>query len=212
MSIDPKQDDSYSMTFTAASLRPELARVVAEVYLDCNDWEEAKKRILRDNSLQARTTASAIRMEREMRQRLQTLSRQQIEILAGATTDSRRAIAWLAILKHSAFVFAFSTGVLRQKIQNFDPVLRPSDYENFFNNESIAHPELGHLAASTKVKIRRVIKTMLREAGILISSSKDDLIRRPIIPPEVQNAIVADNPRWLAGFLVSDKEIAALRG
>jgi len=27
----------YSMSFTAASLRPELARIVAETYLDCGD-------------------------------------------------------------------------------------------------------------------------------------------------------------------------------
>lgn len=200
------------MSFTAASLRPELARIVAEVYLDCSDWDEAKNRILENNLLQARTRSSAIRMEREFRQRLQTLSLRQIEILARDSCDNRRAMAWLAVLKRSAFVFAFSSEVLRQKIGDFDPVLRPSDYENFFIAQSISHPEVDKLTTNTKVKIRRVMKTMLREVGILTTTSNQERIRQPLIPSEAQKAIIADEPLWLAGFLVPDEEIAALRG
>lgn len=200
------------MSFTAASLRPELSRIVAEVYLDCSDWDEAKNRILENNLLQSRTRSSALRMEREFRQRLQTLSCRQIKVLARDSGDNRIAMAWLAVLKHSAFVFTFASEVLRQKIDDFDPVLRPSDYENFFNTQSFSHPEVEKLTANTKVKIRRVMKTMLREAGILTTTSNQERIRRPLIPSEAQKAIIADEPLWLAGFLVPDEEIAALRG
>jgi hypothetical protein len=34
------------MTFTAATLRPELARIVAENFLLCGDWEQTKQRII----------------------------------------------------------------------------------------------------------------------------------------------------------------------
>src|ERR1035438_5627963 len=53
----------YNLSFTAASLRPELARVVAEAYLAVGDWELAKERILDSNALQCRTMAGAQRQE-----------------------------------------------------------------------------------------------------------------------------------------------------
>lgn len=202
----------YSMSFTAASLRPELARILAEVFLSCGDWDETKKKVLADNALQARSPASGIRMEREIRQRLQTLSRSQIEILANAPADSRSAIAWLSVLKHEPFVFVFAAEVLRGKIEALDPVLRPSDYEQFVAGQATDHPELSRLTPTTKAKIRQVTIRMLREVGILGDDAKDFTLRRPVIPADVLAALVQDDPWWLAGFLVPDHEIATLRG
>jgi hypothetical protein len=210
MPFELQHEQPYSFTFTAASLRPELARIVAEIYLASGDWHQAKQRILTENALQARTPASAIRMEREIRQRLETLSQRQIEILARAPADSRSSIAWLAVLKHSTFILVFSAEVLRSKMEALDPVLRPSDYENYLAAQNMAHPELGQLTTSTKGKIRRVLMTMLREAAILGPGRKEFTLRRPVVPSDVLSAILADNRRWLAGFLVPDHEIGAL--
>ena len=60
----------YNLSFTAASLRPELARIVAEHFLAVRDWEKTKEHILSTNALQCRSASSAVRLERELRQRL----------------------------------------------------------------------------------------------------------------------------------------------
>ncbi len=109
----PVAPATYNLGFTAASLRPELARIIAEHYLAACDWSEAKRRVLAANALQCRSAASAIRLERELRQRLQTLNHEQIELLAHGTAEDRAAIAWLAACKHTPFVFDFATEVLR---------------------------------------------------------------------------------------------------
>lgn len=114
------------------------------------------------------------------------------------------------MLKHSPFVFAFAAGVLRAKLERLDTVIRPSDYEGFFDSQVAEHPELARLTESTRVKIRRVLMTMLREAGIIIEPGKNLTFSRPVIPPEVLDAIVSDNPSWLAGFLVPAAEIESL--
>jgi hypothetical protein len=211
MSTAPAQNNTaFPVSFTAASLRPELARIVAQAYLDCGDWELARQHVLEQNLLQSRSRASAIRMEREFRQRLQTLTPRQLEILAQAPSDARRAVAWLAVLKHTAYVFEFAAEVLRPKLEHLDTVIRPSDYEGFFDTQVAEHPELADLTASTRVKIRNVLLVMLHEAGIITGPDKDLTFARPIIPPEVLDAIVSDDPRWLAGFLVPDGEIRSL--
>ena len=136
---------SYNLSFTSASLRPELARIVAECFLTLGDWNLVKERILSTNALQCRSASSAARLERELRQRLGTLTWDQMSLLAHATAEDRVFIAWLAACKHSCFAFQFAAEVLRDKMAVHDVVLRPSDYESYFENKSLAHPELAGL-------------------------------------------------------------------
>lgn len=207
--MHPYKTSTYNFSFTAASLRPELARIVADHYLTTGDWESAKKRVLSTNALQCRSSASAIRMERELRQRLQTLTAEQISVLARSTEDYRTSMAWLAAIKHSAMLFDFAAEVLREKLAAQDPILRPSDYETFVNHKSVTQPDLAGLAASSKSKIRQVLLRMLAEAGILRKGPSLGAIQRPVLTPDLVRMISSDSPHWLAGFLVPDTEIPA---
>lgn len=200
-----------TLNLPAAALRPEFARIIAEIFLECGDWELTRERVLNENALQSSSATSARRNEMEFRKRLQTLTRHQIEILATAPADSRSAIAWLAACKRSTFVFDFAADVLRGKIENMDPVLRPSDYEGFIATQSAVHPKVASLSPATQVKLRGVLRNMLRDVGIFGPNLNDETIHRPIVPSDVQDAILADDGRWLAVFLVPDGEITALR-
>ncbi len=84
--------------------------------------------------------ASLIRVEREFRQRLQTLTDVQLALMADSSGDVARLVALLAAFKHYAFLFDFSCLVLRQKFERHDLALRPSDYENFVASVEPAHP------------------------------------------------------------------------
>jgi len=201
---------SYNFSFTAASLRPELARIVAEYYLAAGDWDVARCRVLSSNALQCRTASGTERQERELRQRLQWLTSDQITLLAQATADDRAAMAWLAALKHISFVFEFAAEALREKLATHDPILRHSDYETYVDNKSASHPEIAQLSNVSKNKIRQVLLRMLREASLLGPGAALGTIQRPTLSPSVLRAVIADSPRWLAGFLVPDTEIGRL--
>ena len=197
----------YSFGFMAASLRPDLARIVAESYLITGDWQAAKARVLSSNALQTRNARTAIRMERELRQRLGTLTQTQLKLLAEATAEDRDAIAWLAAIKHNPFIFSFAADVLRDKLAAHDPILRRSDYETYVGHEAAAHPELAQLATSSQGKVRQILLLMLVEAGVLMAGPDLGTIQRPVLSPPVTSAITSDSPRWLAAFLVPDAEI-----
>ncbi|MCG3776509.1 MAG: hypothetical protein JW395_3368 [Nitrospira sp.] len=198
---------SYNLSFTAVSLRPELARIVAESYLAAGDWDRAKDRILSSNALQCRSASSAIRLERELRQRLETLTPDQVFLIVHATAEDRTAIAWLAACKHIRFAFEFAAEVLRDKLAAHDPVLRHSDYESYVENKGLCHPEFVRLTTSSKNKVRQVLLRMLTEVGILGKGAALGTIQRPALSPAVVRVISADSPNWLAGFLVPDAEI-----
>lgn len=200
----------YTFSFTAASLRPELLHIVAERFLQTGSWEKTKESVLAANELQCRTATSAQRMERELRPRLQMLSRRQLEMLVASGADTRTSLAWLAAVKHSSFLFDFAAEALRSKIEQHDFVLRESDYRRFVEGKTPSHPELVKLSESTSGKIRRVLFAMLREVGILQKGDEIGSLHRPVVPRAVELSIREENPAWLAAFLVPDAEIGIL--
>jgi hypothetical protein len=197
----------YTLSFTAASLRPELARIVAESRLRTGDWKSASREILAANALQCRSASSSSRLEIELRHRLSTLTDEQLELLAHATAEDRAALAWLAACKYNRFVFEFAAEVLRDKLAAHDPVLRHSDYEAYLDIKSLSHPELERITPSSKSKIRQVLLKMLVEAGLLNPGEAMGTIQRPVLSPVVGHAAAADSPHWLAAFLIPDEEI-----
>ncbi|MEY2598615.1 MAG: hypothetical protein RLZZ142_874 [Verrucomicrobiota bacterium] len=197
----------FSLGFTALSLRPELTRIMAEAFTNEGTWQKAKTRVLTQNAFQARTAKSSSRIEAELRRRLSSLTPRQLELLAAGSLDCRSSLAWLSVLKTTPLAFAFASDFLRQKLEGGDRCLRLSDYEDFFLSQSSLHPFLAALSSSTKVKMRSVLLNMLRQTGILHRSAREDFLQRPVIPSEVYGVILADDPRWLAGFLVPEHEI-----
>jgi hypothetical protein len=203
--------DSYRLSFTSVSLRPDLARIAADAYLACGTWAGARQQVLADNSFQSRSKASLQRMEREIRTRLELLTKDQIVLLAEGTSEERAAMAWLAATKYAALVREFAADVLRGKLADFDLVLRPSDYNNFIAARLPSHPELGELTESSSRKVRNVLLLMLMEAGMIREENGERRITRPIQTQRVIDSIVADDSQFLVGFLWSDEEIAAIR-
>lgn len=208
MSHDPTT--SYNLSFTGASLRPELARIVAEHYLKAGDWDQAKHQVRETNALQCRTKLSLKTLETELRLRLSTLTPKQMVLLVNGTADERTAMAWLAALKRIRYAFDFATEVLRGKLEAQDPILRPSDYETFLTSKTAAHPELLELAESSKAKIRQVLYSMLKEAGLIGGGRSGRPIHRPVLTPPAIEAVIEDDSTWMAGYLVPDDEISRL--
>ena len=201
----------YRLSFTSLSLRPELARIAAEAYLACGTWAGARQQVLANNAFQSRSKASLQRMEGEIRTRLKCLTHDQIAILAEGTSEERAAMAWLAAIKYATLIKEFAADVLRSKLADFDPILRPSDYDNFIASRLPSHPELGELTESSSRKIRNVLLLMLTEAGMIREENRERRIIRPILTQRVIDSIVADDAQFLVGFLWTAEEITANR-
>ncbi|WP_255087769.1 BrxA family protein [Synechococcus sp. Tobar12-5m-g] len=197
----------YCLSFTAASLRPELATVIAQIHLQQGDWRKTKAAVLESNALQARSASSAKRLESELRQRLQTLTPAQLELLAIGSSDDRTAMAWLALLKRIQLACVVVQNVLAEKLVGLDPVLRRSDMVAFYEEQERHHPELAQVAPSTQQKIRSTLLHMLRDAGLLVGKAGKGgvlgTVQRPLLSTEVQQLVTADDPALLAGFLVA---------
>jgi hypothetical protein len=204
----------YCLSFTAAGLRPELAAVIAGIHLEeRRDWARTKGAVLERNALQARSASTGKRLESELRQRLQRLTAPQIQLLAQGTSDERRAMAWLAVLKRLAIAADLTRGVLLNKLSSLDPVLRRSDLAAFYDDCERDHPELVALAPSSQRKVRSALLRMLRDAGLLAGKAGKGgtlgMVQRPFLSQQVRELVASDDPALLAGFLLHASTKAA---
>jgi hypothetical protein len=197
----------YCLSFTAAGLRPELAAVIAAIHLEeQGDWARTKAAVMERNALQARSASTGKRLESELRQRLQGLTKPQLQLLARGTSEERSAMAWLAVLKRIQIAADLSRDVLLEKLSSLDPVLRRSDMAAFYEDRERDHPELAALAPSSQQKVRSALLQMLREAGLLVGKAGKGgtlgTVQRPLLSPQVHELVASDDPALLAGFLV----------
>lgn len=202
-----EQASRYCLSFTAASLRPELASVIAQVHLEQGDWRKTKAAVLERNALQARSASTAKRLESELRQRLQQLNPSQLELLARGSSDERNAMAWLAVLKRITIALDLTRDVLARKLAGLDPVLRRSDMAGFYEACERAHPEVAALSPSSQQKIRSTLLHMLRDAGLLAGKAGKGgtlgTVQRPLLSPKAHGLVKQEDPALLGGFLLN---------
>jgi hypothetical protein len=181
--------------------------VIAAIHLEEDgDWARTKAAVLERNALQARSASSGKRLESELRQRLQGLTNSQLQLLARGTSEERRAMAWLAVLKRIQIAAELSRDVLLEKLSSLDPVLRRSDMAAFYEDRERDHPELAALAPSSQQKVRSALLQMLRDAGLLAGKAGKGgtlgTVQRPLLSPQVQELVASDDPALLVGFLL----------
>jgi hypothetical protein len=181
--------------------------VIAAIHLEeQGDWAQTKAAVLERNALQARSASTGKRLESELRQRLQGLTKPQLQLLARGTSEERSAMAWLAVLKRIQIAADLSRDVLLEKLSSLDPVLRRSDMAAFYEDREREHPELAALAPSSQQKVRSALLQMLRDAGLLAGKAGKGgtlgTVQRPLLSPQVQELVATDDPALLVGFLL----------
>ena len=74
-------EQSYNLSFTASSLRKQESLKLATLYLHYGDWDAVRDEVIKNNTLQQRTTSSTKRIYRELVSRLKHLSEEEMRYL-----------------------------------------------------------------------------------------------------------------------------------
>jgi hypothetical protein len=183
--------NKYKLSFTAASLSISESVKIAEVYLGCKDWAETKRIIGEENLLQSRTNSRTVRTYRELAQRLQLLSNDQLELLVDGNLQEKKYLLWFAVCKRYKFIQEFAVEVIHEKFLSMDYEFTELDYDAFFNRKADWHEELDQITETTKNKLKQVIFRMLREAEI---TSEDNMINQALLSRRLVQTLSPDAP------------------
>lgn len=183
-------EQKYKVSFTTGGLYFQEALKIASLYLQCHDWAFVSEKAKKENFLQARTSNSVVRTSREVIQRVQTLTEDQLSLLVEGNLTDQKQILWLAVCKHYPLILEFATQVIREKVFHLNFQLDLIDWDTFFHSKAEWNDELDQLAVSTKEKLRQVVFRMLHEADILTRENK---IQTAVLSPRVVNVIKQEN-------------------
>ena len=180
------KNERYSMSFTTGSLfHHESVRLVV-LFLELNDWNAVRDKVLSENILQARTLNTSKRVCREVISRLKTLDHREIDLLIHGSAHEQAYLLWIAVCRRYKFIADFAVEIIRERYIGLKTDLPYDDFDSFFNRKAEWHPELDEIKPSTRSKLRQILFKMLREADILTAN---DTINAAMLSPRLMEAI-----------------------
>jgi hypothetical protein len=191
MTNETARASRYALSFTSGALLMREAAIAAPLYLRERDWSKVRAAIEQDNLLQTRTLASGQRMTREVAQRLEVLSDNELEVLIDATATERGHLLWAAVCRRYDLIGEFAEEVLRERFLLLAASLDHDDFDSFIRTKALWHEEFADLKDSTLRKLRSNVFRMLVEAGLL---SDDGRIQQAVLSERVMDVLVARTP------------------
>ncbi len=200
---------SYVLSYTTASLSSYESEVIADLYLEAEEWSNVRKSVVDDNILQKGTLASRKRLFGELKKRLATLTDEQLAFYKDASSSDVKNLTMLSCFKLYQFIYDFAMEVMRKKLLLFDFQILNSNYESFYDSKRVAYENLNTISEGTQKKIKQVMFKMFEQAGF-IDSIETKNIQKPYLSEELIKLIVQNDPKYLSAFLYSDNEINEL--
>lgn len=175
----------YNAEISAGSLMVAESRKLAAFMLGNPTEADWQKALGEDNILQKRSPATARRQARLIRNRLQLLDRQGLELIATREKEVVVQMLFLSCLRHSLLLRDFIADVVVAHIQRLDMTLTVRDWDGFLVDCAHRDPAVAVWSETTRKKLLQVILRVLAEAGYL-ASTRSLTIRRVQLHPEVR--------------------------
>jgi hypothetical protein len=183
--------ERYRLSFSVGGLFLRGAEEAARLRQELGSWAAARSAINDANLLQARTTASAKRVGRELIQRLEELTDAELQIVAESTADERAHLMWVAACRRYYLLAEFAEEVLRERFLLMAPDVTAEHFDAFVRGKAIWHPELTEIEESTLRKLRTNLFLMMREADFVTS---DGLITPAVLTVRVREELMKRSP------------------
>ena len=178
----------YSADLTAGSLKVAESRIVADLLLRGIDEKIWKQRIQIENVLQTRTPATARRLGRLIRNRLETMSLGLWKLVRDGHLVVATHACLAATVKQSRLVADFFDFVLREQYQRFAVVLDRHLWNDFIENAYIRFQiEPTERPVWTETTVRRLRSSLfqiLEQAGY-VENTRTLRLRNVFIADEV---------------------------
>jgi hypothetical protein len=157
----------YRADITAGSLKLAESRVVADILLRGGDEHGWKEAVIKQNVLQARNPATASRMGRLIRQRLELMSADLWRLVRDGSGVVATQAVLAAAVKHSALLGDFLDLVVRDQYRVFAKALDDRLWDEYLDDCRGRDPDMPLWNESTRRRLRSSIFQILAQAGYI---------------------------------------------
>ena len=174
----------YRADITAGSLKIAESRVIADLLLRGVDEANWRQAITMDNLLKARNPATAIRLARLIRQRLETTSPELWRMVRDGTVVVATHAVLAAAVKHSVLLGDFLDLVVRDQYRRFGKALTKNLWRDYLEACRGRDPQMPEWQESTIKRMGSSVFQILAQAGY-IKDTRTMLLQRAHITAEV---------------------------
>ncbi len=160
----------YYADITAGSLKVAETRIIAALLLDGRDEQGWHKAINMENRLQTHSPATATRLARLLKARLETMDSQLWRIIRDANLVVATHACLAAAVKHSALLGDFLDTVVREQYRLYSPTLPLGLWERYIGECRSRDPEMPVWSDSTVRRLRSSVYQSLSQAGYIDST------------------------------------------
>lgn len=190
------------MSFTTGGLFYAESLLLLDLYT--GDWDDVYTQALEKNTLQTRVVSTAKRVLREIIGRLETLTKDELELLQQGSASEQKYLLWLGVCRRYVFIHEFASEVIRERYLTLKHDLPAEEFEIFYNAKEQWHEDLEKIAESTRNKLRTVLYKILREAEIIDANK---LILPAMLTDELIRTIAKHDTNDLVIFPISDIDL-----
>lgn len=194
--------NKYLMSFTTGGLFYAESLLLLDLYT--GDWDDVYTQALEKNTLQTRVVSTAKRVLREIIGRLETLTKDELELLQQGSASEQKYLLWLGVCRRYVFIHEFASEVIRERYLTLKHDLPAEEFEIFYNAKEQWHEDLEKIAESTRNKLRTVLYKILREAEIIDANK---LILPAMLTDELIRTIAKHDTNDLVIFPISDIDL-----
>jgi hypothetical protein len=145
------------------------------------DWRQT---LVKLNALKARNPATAIRMGRLIRKRLQTMSPELWRLVRDGTVVIATHAVLAAAIKHSNLLSDFLDLAVRDQYRRFGTALTNKHWQDFLEDCRGRDPQMPQWQETTIRRMRSSVFQILAQAGY-VKDTRSMLLQRPHITTEV---------------------------
>ena len=182
------------MSFTTGGLFVVECVMIAEKFLQLQNWESTKMWAVGENIFQFRTKSSSERTIRECVLRLQKLDDDELYNLVNSDLREQRQIVWLSVCRAYDFIADFVTEVIIERYNKYERQIQKDDLRLFFEKKAEWHEHLDKITESTREKLIQVLSRLLRESQLITNEWQ---IRGILLSPKLENHLRETTPSEL---------------
>jgi len=186
----------YKADITAGSLKVTESRIVAELLLKKISTDDWKKTIIEDNVLQSRSEATAIRLGRLIRKRLELMQPELWKLVRDGAGEIATHAVLSAAVKHSRLLGDFLNLVVREQDRIFNTVLSDKLWETYLDDCRGRDPDMPVWNESTRKRLRSSVFQILAQAGY-IGSTRSKRLQTVHIASQVLQYLETHNESYV---------------
>ncbi|PES90339.1 hypothetical protein CN491_24960 [Bacillus cereus] len=159
--------NKYSVS-TSTQWFAEEIKIYAQIYEEKQNHKEVRKYLLENNVFNNSSQQSAKDRIGKVARRAESLGEEGMSLLSHSSIDDEKALILMSYLNSYRVIYEFVFEWLAPRMNEFQPIVFTSEFENFYYHKQLQHPEELKLTEGGLKRIQSQVFNMLTHSSLLV--------------------------------------------